>query len=245
MEDPLVLMLNGPGSVAVIGERVIINCTATTELGVTELPTLTVAHPNGTTLSSTEGVFISTTLDPVHVTDAGEYTCTGTIDLENITSVTLQVKQNFTFKRKCTQSMSFLKISNCILYCLVPTPTIDIAYDERPLEVGSSTVLDCTVTNYSITDFDVFINVTWSRSGMALSNDSGRVVIFRLPEMTSRSISRLTVSPLSASDDDITCSANAYLAIPNPYIETSSTVSKHTQLNIEGTIIIIIASLLS
>ena len=108
MEDPLEVMIDGPSSsVAAIGERVTINCTATTVLGVTQVPTLTLTHPNGTNLSSTAGRFISIMLDPVLITDAGEYTCTGTIDLVNITSVIVQVQQNFTFKCECTQSMSF------------------------------------------------------------------------------------------------------------------------------------------
>ena len=127
---------------------------------------------------------------------------------------------------------SFNKSNLC---CLVPTPTIGIVYDERPLEVGSSTVLNCTVTNYSITDFDVFINVTWSRSGMALSNDSDRVVISSLPEMTSRSVSQLTLSPLSASDDSITCSVTLHPATTNSFIEMSSMVLKHVTPIIKGT----------
>ena len=85
-----------------IGKRVTINCTATTVVGLTQSPTLTLTHPNGTNLSSTEGRFISIILDSAHITDAGEYTCTGAIDLENITSVIVQVKRNLTFKCKCT-----------------------------------------------------------------------------------------------------------------------------------------------
>ena len=123
--------------------------------------------------------------------------------------------------------------------CLVPTPMTDIAYDERSLEVGSSTALNCTVKNYSIADFDVLINFTWSRSGIVLSNDSDRVIISNLHEPLSTSISQLALSPLSANDDNITCSVNVYLATPNSFIEMSFSVSKQVQLNIEGTAIII------
>jgi hypothetical protein len=113
VEDPLEVMIDGPSGVADIGERVIINCTATIIVGVSQLPTLTLTHPNGTDLSRTEGEIISIILDPVHIEDAGEYTCTGAIDLENITSATVQIKQNFTFKSKCTHySMNFLHKSN-------------------------------------------------------------------------------------------------------------------------------------
>ena len=99
-------MIDGPSSVAAtVGERVTINCTATTVAGVTQVPTLTLTHPNGTNLSITAGRLISVVLDPVHITDAGEYTCTGAIDLENITSVIVQAKQNFKVKCKCMKIM--------------------------------------------------------------------------------------------------------------------------------------------
>ena len=107
MEDPLKLMIGGPSSVAVIGERATINCTATTIVGVSQMPTLTLTHPNGKNLISTEGKIISTILDPVHIEDAGEYTCIGEINLENIASAIVQVKQNITFKCKCMHTSLF------------------------------------------------------------------------------------------------------------------------------------------
>ena len=96
-------MINEPmSSEAVIGEMVTINCTTTTKVGVTQLPNLTLTHPNGTNFSRTEEWFLSITLDPVHVEDAGEYICIGKIDLEDITSATAQDRQIFTFECKCT-----------------------------------------------------------------------------------------------------------------------------------------------
>jgi hypothetical protein len=112
---------------------------------------------------------------------------------------------------------------------------ITVAYDESSLEVGSRTVLNCTVTNYSITDIDILVKITWSRSEIVLSNDTDRVDISSLHESLSTSISQLTLSPLSAYDDNITCSVKVYLATPNSFIEMSPTVSKHVQLTIEGT----------
>ena len=114
---------------------------------------------------------------------------------------------------------------------------IDVAYDESSLEVGSSTVLNCTVTNYSIDNFDASLNITWSRSGIVLSNDSDRVVILNI-EDSSTSTSQLTLSPLSANDDNITCSVNVELVTPNSFIEMTPTVSKQVQLTIEGMYII-------
>ena len=115
------------------------------------------------------------------------------------------------------------------------TPVIDITY-ESPLEVGTSTVLECIVKDYSIDDSDVLVNVTWSISGIVLSIDSDIVIISNLNESLSTFVSQLTLSSLSANDDSITCSANTYLATPNPYIEMSPTVSEQVQLTIEGNI---------
>ena len=113
---------------------------------------------------------------------------------------------------------------------------IDVVYDENSLEVGTRTVLECIVKDYSIDDSDVLVNVTWSISGIDLSNDSDIVIISNLNESLSTFISQLTLSPLSANDDSITCSANIYLAAPSPYIEMSPTVSEQVQLTIEGSI---------
>ena len=119
---------------------------------------------------------------------------------------------------------------------------IDVVYDESSLEVGTSTVLECNVKDYSIDDSDVLVNVTWLISGIVLSNDSDIVIISNLNESLSTFISQLTLSTLSTSvnDENITCSANTYLAAPNPYIEMSPTVSKQLQLMVEGNIIILI-----
>ena len=122
----------------------------------------------------------------------------------------------------------------------MPTPDIKVRYNGS-LEVGSSIVLVCKIKNYNITDFGVLVNVTWSKSGTVLSNDTNRVVISNHYESLLTFISQLTLSPLSANDDNITCSANVYIALPNSFIEMSATVSRHVQLNIEGSTMSIIA----
>ena len=117
---------------------------------------------------------------------------------------------------------------------------INVAFDKHSLEVGSNTVLNCTVTNYGITDFNASLNITWSRSGIVLSDESDRVVISSLHQSLSTSTSQLTLSPLSASDDNITCSVNVKLATPNSFIKMTPTKSEQVQLTIEGTTLPII-----
>ena len=107
VENLLAVEIGGPSIIPSIGERVTISCTATVVLGVIQLPILTLTHTNGTNLSSAVGTQVSVVLDPAHVRDAGEYTCTGEIDLEGITAVIVQAKQNFTFKCKFTENNAF------------------------------------------------------------------------------------------------------------------------------------------
>ena len=119
--------------------------------------------------------------------------------------------------------------------CSVPTPRIDITYKDS-LSVGSNVILNCTVDNYSIVDYDIIsMNFKWSRSGKVLSNDTDRVVISDHHEPPSTFISQLTLFPLSASDTNIICSATAYLATPIPFVGRSHMELKDVQLNIEGT----------
>jgi hypothetical protein len=103
--------------------------------------------------------------------------------------------------------------------------------------VGSDVELNCTVEAYTLFDFNTSIHFNWSRSGMVLSNDSYRTTISRPHGSTYMFMSQLILSPLSANDSNITCSASVYSATLNPFIEISPTVSKHVQLNIEGTYI--------
>ena len=123
-----------------------------------------------------------------------------------------------------------------VFISLVPTPRIDITYNGS-LSVGTNTILNCTVDNYSIADNDASMNFKWSRSGTVLSNDTDRVVISNLHEPPLTFISQLILSPLSASDANITCSATAYFATPVPFVGKSLTESKDVQLNIKGTTI--------
>ena len=124
---------------------------------------------------------------------------------------------------------------------IVPTPKIGVAHNEGSLSVGSSTALNCTVKNYSIANYDVSFNVTWSRSGTILSNNSDRLVILNFNESLSTFTSQLILSPLSANDENITCTVIISPTIPNSFIEMSPTTLKQIQLNIEGKIIPIVS----
>lgn len=69
---------------------------------------------------------------------------------------------------------------------------------------------------------------------MVLSNDSERVEISETFRLQSSSVSQLTLSPLSAEDENITCSATAYLPSSSPYSIENSTGSDNVELSIIG-----------
>ena len=86
----------------------------------------------------------------------------------------------------------------------VPTPQVVITYNES-LTVGSNTTLVCTVDGYNDIGHNLSVNITWSRSETVLFDHHERVIISEVFESQSNFISKLTPSPLSAEDANITC----------------------------------------
>ena len=113
VENPLMIEINGPDKIPSIGESVTLTCKAAVLLGVIETPVLTLKHPNGTNLSS--DFEISFVLDPVYIADAGEYVCTGKIELENVTTVHVETNRNLSLKCKpSTTYMNFPHPWTCV-----------------------------------------------------------------------------------------------------------------------------------
>ena len=118
----------------------------------------------------------------------------------------------------------------------MPPPEVNITH-EGALAVGSNTTLICTVNYYNISD-DIQMNFTWLSSDIVLSNGQEMATVSESSGSQQSFINELTLSLLSAYDDNIliTCSAIAYLATPNSLIKTSSSESIAVRLNIEGNI---------
>ena len=101
----LTVELHGPMSIPSIGEATTINCSAILPPYVDILPTLTLTHPNGAQIISSNGTEISYVLDPVEASDAGEYICNGEVvfpDMHNLLTVTARTESNITLKCKLT-----------------------------------------------------------------------------------------------------------------------------------------------
>ena len=217
------LEIHGPNNIPFIGEVVTLNCTATVLLGVMVSPVLTLKFPNGTNFSSSIGMSgISVVLDPVHIADAGEYVCTGIIelhDLGNGTVISAEMKKNLTLKCKLSLYVYPMTSLNSFLFHVhaVPIPQVHIKHNGS-LVVGSNITLTCTVIDYEVVGHKISVNVTWSRSDAVLFNNHERVIISELSDSQQTFISKLYLSPLSAKDANITCLATAYLVAPNPFI---------------------------
>ena len=106
---------------------------------------------------------------------------------------------------------------------------------EESLSAGSLASLVCTVKYYDFGD-DIQMMITWLRAEIVLSNGQERVAISESSGSQQTFISQLTFSPLSAYDENISCSAMAHLVTPNSLIEMSSTKSIVVLLDIEGKI---------
>ena len=118
---------------------------------------------------------------------------------------------------------------------VVPIPQVHIKHNGS-LVAGSNVTLTCTVSDYDVIGHIVSLNITWSRSETVLSNNHERVIISELSNSQPTFISKLTLSPLSAEDANITCSATVYLVEPNPFITESPLGSTYVHLSIEGTV---------
>ena len=118
----------------------------------------------------------------------------------------------------------------------MPTPQVAIIHSDS-LVAGSNTTLVCTAVNdYAVTGHNISVNITWSRSKTVLSNDHDRVAISELSISQPTFISKLNLSPLSAEDANVTCSATANLVTPNSFIIESPLGSTSVHLSIEGTV---------
>ena len=111
-----------------------------------------------------------------------------------------------------------------------------IIKDNSSSIAGTNFTLTCTVENYEVNtgNLTVSMNITWFRTGIVLSSDQQRVMIFEPSASHHIFTSQLTLSPLSSDDANITCSATAYLSTHSPFIAESDTGTRSVILKIEG-----------
>ena len=120
------------------------------------------------------------------------------------------------------------------LYILVPPPNVSISIPDTKLFAGSTVNLTCHVMLIREIDIDVILNVTWFKEGTVIANkdDTEMIPSALLP---SNSFTRiLTVSPLSAIENNITCSAKVSPSDETSFIEESPIQSSSELLTIKS-----------
>lgn len=233
--DALMIEFAVPNFIPSIGEMITVNCSVEVTPGVTDLPLLTLTHPNGTNISSVYKKKMYFTIDPVQARDAGQYICSAELVLSDLGGnlIVVQSKKNISLKCKFIK-IHVMKQLNLFFLIPVPTPKVSITNSDL-LIAGYNNTLICTVDNYAVSDLIITVNITWSKSGSVLSNDHQRVDITGTSGSETVFISQLRFSPLSSFDDNITCSATAFLVESRPFIDATSTETRYNvYLNIEG-----------
>lgn len=114
----------------------------------------------------------------------------------------------------------------------MPTPQVGITHSDI-LTVGTNTTLTCTVTT-KVSGLDTTVNVEWYKSELLLHNHDNRVTISEVSKVADSFISKLILSPLSAQDANINCSATGTLVASSPFISESLPGSTSLHLPIEG-----------
>ena len=186
--------ISHPQSSPKVGMPYNLSCLCNVSKGfVKHKPTVLWIHPNQTNF-----ITPSIEFNVLRASDSGKYTCRVTL-MSPALDMPLKAMQtyNLTIQRKLLNNY-YAKIIN--FQPAVPAPNVSISVPNTTLLAGSTVNLTCNVILASEIDVSVTINVTWlQRSTTTLIS----------PEPPSTSFtSILTLSPLSAADNNITCLTN-------------------------------------
>ena len=223
--DPITATVNTTGS-TVAGSEFILSCVVSKNIsGLTDTPTamwlnlndggVPVTSGNGITIatSNTDDVAVAVlTFDPLRTSHDGTYRCTGSItspasddSVDVITDINLDIQSKRLFHHIVYHSITFLFLP------AVPPPMVSLSVPPGPLVAGGEedTLLTCSaMVNSTVVDVDVqdirYIFTWQDRNGQDIIIVSGGHTIIT-PSSSSSSSSFLTLSPLSTTDTNFTC----------------------------------------
>ena len=89
-----------------------VNCSAQVTPGVTDLPLLTLTHPNGTIISGAPEKVSSVTFNSVQARDAGQYICSAEVVLSDLDDhlLVVQSKENISLKCKLIKIQVIIRL---------------------------------------------------------------------------------------------------------------------------------------
>ena len=85
---------------------------------LTVQPTVEILGPDGSAIFTSRGLELSTALDPVRTSDAGQYTCRASVVIESV-GVDVSGERSFTLR---VRSESVVEYQNTIYACVVLLP---------------------------------------------------------------------------------------------------------------------------
>ena len=231
LTDPLMSSLSPSTSSPMAGDSVSLTCSVTLPGTVSGSPVFQWAGPGDTptpAASSASGQVVTSTLtlSAVRTSQAGQYTCTASLEGSIVSSavdVTVQSKSSYhhgpdlllgtKIKQHADSAHMYNKIQSlCSILSpppsssTVPQPDVTVSANHTaPLYAGTGLTLTCTVSLNSNVDTDVSVSVTWTgprtipgerHSVMEASGSGGTFT------------GSLTISPLAEGQDDgqYTCS---------------------------------------
>ena len=126
-----------------------------------------------------------------------------------------------------------------IYYCFqpaVPPPNVSISVPSTTLLAGSTVDITCNVILVREIDVDVMLNITWLQESTSTTTNTTLIS----PPYNTSFTSILTLSPLSAADNNITCLTNILpIGESSQFLKESPIQSASEILNIMSESIIV------
>ena len=203
--------ISHPQSSPIVGEPYDLSCLYNISEGfVAHTTTVLWIHPNRSNFTTSSIVF-----DALRATDSGEYTCTVTLP-SPVLEMSEEVMQTYNLTIQCKLFNNYY--AKIIKFKpAVPPPDVSISVPNTTLYAGSTVNITCNVILESKIDVNVMLNVTWLQGSANTTTNTTLIS----PPYTSSFTSILTLSPLSAGDNSITCLASIL-----PVEETSQFLKK-------------------
>ena len=187
-----------------VGQVYNLTCLYNVSEGFTHTPTVLWRHPNGTNFNTSSIVF-----DMLRASDNGMYTCVVMLTSPALNQTEMAIDTyNLTIQRKHTPVKHCISLFYFLISIPVPSPDISLSIPNTTLSAGSTVNIICSVTFTNELDINVTLSITWFK-GITAVNMSNTTLISPLSNLFT---SVLTISPLSATENNITCSAKILAA---------------------------------
>ena len=239
LPQPVVKVVSIGSSIA--GEPQSLECSVETEAGVRPGDIyISWTTPNGSNLSSSavltsevtsEGTVTRGRLSfsPLATSEAGSYTCTGTIAAESVSSHS-SLELSVTSKPSCSTYYSY------IISLSVPAPEVSVSVNtgDGPVVQGIQLIMNCSVSVSSSVDTEFSVSISWtSQPERVLSGPS--VTISDISSLGHQLHRTVTISPVDLTDSAVyTCTASVSPVIGTAGVMASNESEDSVNITVEG-----------